>query len=109
MNKLYIIEDLENENKSAVGFVVAEKTGIHYAAQWNPVRIRELEDFIKEYETYKFEYKTGLDWIIRWGSSYKTLHNGDVFIIGYRHLQILSKKEFEDRYWKVGMEEKQDE
>lgn len=90
MNK--IVED------SYFGSECYPKSSIVKALVWEDGKnVKVCEQFLKDYEDYKFEYNSG-SWILRWRSSYKTLHEGDVLIIGYRAVLVLKEEEFKKTF-----------
>jgi hypothetical protein len=80
---------------------VIEKAAIVEAIYWYPANIKLCEEFVYKYKgtyDYTFEYTTHGGWIIKWRTSYKTLHDGDVLVRGFKYLLILSREEFDNRF-----------
>ena len=77
------------------------------AMQWfDPTNIKVYEEFIGKYPDYSFEYTTKGGWIIKWKTSYHTMKEGDILIIGYKNMiEILSKEEFSKNYEIIYSEE----
>lgn len=63
--------------------------------------IQRYEEFIKSYEKHSFEYTTAGGWILRYPTTYKTLHVGDVIIVGYKNLLVMSNEEFNKDYTEI--------
>lgn len=84
------------KDTNCIGIYVVPCSQVVKAFMWSNTNIKQAEAFLGNYEDYKFKYDG--EWFLDWKTSYRTLHFGDVIIIGYRKPLVISKEEFERDY-----------
>lgn len=86
------------------GYPCVRKNQIVRAIRWGNEHIKVYEEFIKDYKEagYRFTYESGV-WYLggKYNSRYKIMHDGDMIIVGYNHIHILSEEAFEESYMYV--------